>query len=99
MNTTAGTELPISHNVSDVLVTVTTEVEQTEVTPITAPEKELQMAAFLHRRPCGNGSIFKQSCQGQRQADCRAGLWVWPPAFMGKLEWCAEKTAIDQRAI
>ena len=45
MNTPAGTELPISHNVSEVLVTVTTEVEQTEVTPITAPEEELQRAA------------------------------------------------------
>ena len=45
MNTPAGTELPISHNVSEVLVTVTTEVEQTEVTPITALEEELQRAA------------------------------------------------------
>jgi hypothetical protein len=45
MNTPVGTELPISHNVGEVLVTVTTEVEQTEVTPTMAPEEEPQMSA------------------------------------------------------
>ena len=48
MITPAGAELPISHNVSEVLVTITTEVEQTEVTSITAPEEEPQMAAATH---------------------------------------------------
>jgi hypothetical protein len=80
MNTPAGTELPISHNVSAsdsevLLVTVTTEVEQTEVTPspspTMAPQEEPQMSESAATRVPASPSLWERATGGARAVELR----------------------------